>query len=92
MPKLRLTACALVLLPALAGCASSPAQPPGQPVVMCPKMPAPAAWAMEPSNSTRLLQDVFSIYGSPSLPTTPSSPISGSTPKPAGGLGLKAPG
>ena len=54
MPKLRLTACALVLLPALAGCASSPAVPPVQPVVMCPKMPAPAAWAMDESDPDTL--------------------------------------
>lgn len=91
MPNLRLRACALVSLLALAGCASSPAQLPVQPVVMCPKMPAPAAWAMEPSNSTQLLQGVFSIYGSPSQPMPPSSPTSRSTPSPATGLGLRAP-
>ena len=92
MPNLKRAACALALPLALAGCASSPAQPPVQPVVLCPKMPAPAAWAMEPSRSMTLLQTVFSISESPSKPMPPSSPISGSTPKPAGGLGLRGPG
>ena len=92
MPNLRLRACALVSLQALAGCASSPAVPPVQPVVMCPKMPAPAAWAMEPSRSMQILQGVFSISESPSSPTPQKSPTSGSTPVRAGGLGLKGPG
>ena len=92
MPNPNLTACALALLLALVGCASSPAVPPVQPVVMCPKMPAPAAWAMEPSRSMTLLQTVFSISESPSSPTPQSSPTSGSTPSPATGLGLRAPG
>ena len=73
MPNPRLRACALVSLLALVGCASSPTVPPVQPVVMCPKMPAPAAWAMEPSRSMTLLQTVFSISGSQSSPTPPSS-------------------
>ena len=84
----KIAVCALESLLALAGCASSPSQPCVQVSVAGPQIQAPAAWAMQPSNSTRKLDSVFSISAPQSSLMLRSSNTSGLTLKAAGGLGL----
>lgn len=86
----KLAVCASVCVLALAGCASSPVSC-ESPAVVGPQIQAPAAWAMQPSNSTVRLQAVFSIFESPSSSTLKSSTISSGTLRPATKLGLKPP-
>lgn len=56
-----------LLLTLLAGCASREVVVPV--AATCPAPPAPPAWAMQaPSNSLRLLDQLFSIFGPVSSP------------------------
>ena len=64
MPNLKTPAFALLLVPALWSCAS-PAPVVQSAPVLCPRPPAPAAWAMQPSRLMPSFEKLFSITEKP---------------------------
>lgn len=85
----KLIACASALAMALAGCASSPSVPPAPPTrvaVEGASMSAPAAWAMQPSRSTQILESLFWISETASKKTPTSSNTYDLMPSSAPGL------
>ncbi|HVR49813.1 MAG TPA: hypothetical protein VMS38_08745, partial [Pseudorhodoferax sp.] len=62
----RTTACALLTLLALAGCASPPPVQPDPPVAqICPAPPPPPAWTLQPPKSLQLFDKSFGISAQP---------------------------